>query len=525
MKKIILTLVIYSCAIVVHSQNAINQLGLGTTGMLFSNNATLLSDGSYLLYSESLSGADGDKTTSNYGLTDSWIVKLNSLNQIQWQKSYGGSASEDNTIIKQHSNSNLLIANSSNSPISGNKTVNTKGGNDIWVIKTDSLGETIWQKSYGTSGNESLEDVVYISDSLICLIGNTFFQGIEGDKTENSYGSGDFWILLIDENGNILWDRTLGGSLYDNARKGIWDSINQRIYVSGTSQSTISGLKTELSYGSDDVWLLSLDLNGNLINQKSIGGSGFEFPSSMIQDNAGNILMSCSSNSPISGTKTQNSFGEYDAWLLKLNPSFTILGDYSFGGTNRDNLMSILIQDNIQLVLACASASYNTGNRNIPLKGTNDCWFVGINSLTMQIDWQTSIGGNLMDYPLAFWDNGGTYKVVAESSSPISIDKTVSAWGETDFWVYEFSNNVGIEENTSVKNNFSIFPNPASQTITIKIPDENISNNSCSLIDASGREIKSIKLSGTETQIDISDLNPGIYFVKVGDWVEKLVVE
>jgi hypothetical protein len=67
-----------------------------------------------------------------------------------------------------------------------------------------------------------------------------------------------------------------------------------------------------------------------------------------------------------------------------------------------------------------------------------------------------------------------------------------------------------------------IFPNPASETITIKIPN---GNNSCSLIDASGREMKTFNLSGTKTEIAISDLNSGIYFVKVGDWVEKLVVE
>ena len=520
MKKVV---TLFACLSVLTSKAQIlpNQLDIGTTGMLFSNNATLLSDGSYLLSSESLSGIDGDKTTSNYGLTDSWIVKLNASNQIQWQLSYGGSGSEDKTIIKQLSNSNLLIASSSNSPISGNKTVNTKGGNDIWLVKTDSQGSSIWQKSYGTSGNESLEDIVYISDSLICLIGNTFFQGIEGDKTENSYGSGDYWILLIDGDGNILWDRTLGGSAYESARKGMWDSINQRIYISGTSQSTISGLKTEISYGSDDIWLVNLDLNGNLINQKTIGGSGFEFPTAMIQDNVGNLLLSCSSNSPLSGTKTQNSFGEYDAWLVKLNPAFTILGDYSFGGTNRDNLMSIFVQDNNQLVLACASSSDNTGNRNIPLKGTTDCWFLGVNSSTMQIDWQTSLGGNLMDYPLAFWDNGGTYKVVALTSSPVSIDKTVSAWGETDFWVYEFSKIAGLQE---ISNDFNIFPNPASETLTISLP-ENASTTECILYDNLGKEMKRFRVSGGENLVDVSELDNGMYTLRIGSDTQKIIIE
>jgi hypothetical protein len=70
-----------------------------------------------------------------------------------------------------------------------------------------------------------------------------------------------------------------------------------------------------------------------------------------------------------------------------------------------------------------------------------------------------------------------------------------------------------------------IFPNPAIETITISLQNEGNTHKSCSLVDASGKEIKKVQLAGTETQIDISDLNPGIYFVKVGDWVEKLVVE
>jgi hypothetical protein len=79
--------------------------------------------------------------------------------------------------------------------------------------------------------------------------------------------------------------------------------------------------------------------------------------------------------------------------------------------------------------------------------------------------------------------------------------------------------------NETARQDISIFPNPTTESITISHQNDNSNQLSCSLLDASGREMKSFLLTGTETQIDISDLKSGIYFVKVGNWMEKLVVE
>lgn len=79
--------------------------------------------------------------------------------------------------------------------------------------------------------------------------------------------------------------------------------------------------------------------------------------------------------------------------------------------------------------------------------------------------------------------------------------------------------------NETARQDISIYPNPASETITISLQNQDNAYKPCSLVDASGRAIKTIKLTNTVTHVDISDLNPGIYFIKIGDWVEKLVVE
>ena len=506
MKK---TLTFFFCALssLIGAQNAYNQFGWGTTSTLGYSNYSKLANGDLLLIADASTGVDGNKTTDNFGMADLWVTRITSNNQVLWQKSYGGTLYDDRGNIKELNNGDLLITCRSNSPISGNKTVDTKGDYDFWVMRTNATGDILWQKTFGTSGTDVPVDIVAISDTLFCLVGVSDFQGIEGDKTENSSGNLDYWIVLIDENGNKIWDKTIGGTSGDGAAKGIWDAQNQRIYIVGSSTSGIGGLKTEVHYGIQDMWLVSLDLNGNLMGQKTIGGSNSDEVSAISLDNQGNIFLASSSNSDISGTKTQNSFGLYDSWLVKLNSNLEILGDYSFGGTDYDNLYSILVRDNGQLILTCGSASEVNGNKTEPLKGAYDCWFIGLNEVTLEIEWETVIGGSLIDSPLIFWETPDSYKVVSISGSPISIDKTVSSWGETDFWVYEFSKTVALEE---LSNDMLIYPNPSQDFITLKSEDSNFS--AFTITDINGRISKQGELTNT-SKISVSELQKGIYLI------------
>lgn len=488
------------------AQSVYNQLGWGTNAIMMNNRSTKLNDGSYFLISGSAVGVDGDKSTSNLGMSDNWISKIKPTNEISWQKSFGGSSTEGDCNILVLNNGNLVIVSSSDSPISGNKSVNTKGQNDFWVLFTDSTGNPIWQKSFGSNANELISSIISITDSTFCLIGRTNCQIVNGDVTDSSNGSYDYWIVLIDDNGEKIWDKTFGGLSFESPKAGIYDSVNQRILIIGSSSSGASGDKSESSYGSDDIWLISLDLNGNLLEQKSIGGSNLEGVDDIIISQ-GNILIAATSDSDISGTKTQNSFGNFDAWLVKLNSNLDIIGDYAFGGNDIDNLNSIIVKENGQLVLACSSASGVSGNKSIPLKGVSDCWFIGLNEATLEIEWETVIGGSLIDSPLIFWETPDSYKVVSISGSPISIDKTVSSWGETDFWVYEFSKTVALEE---LSNDMLIYPNPSQDFITVK--SENSDFSAYTITDINGRISKQGN-STANAPISLMELVEGVYFI------------
>jgi hypothetical protein len=154
-------------------------------------------------------------------------------------------------------------------------------------------------------------------------------------------------------------------------------------------------------------------------------------------------------------------------------------------------------------------------------------WTDNIGAINYQIEIDTT--NDFSTSPLNYTSSVSAYTV---SLAPLKTyywrvrASNGTIWGQwTNTWSFTTKSDPSVSINELDFTNFSIFPNPASETITIKIPDGNNGCNSCSLIDASGSEIKQIKLTGSETQIDISDLNPGIYFVKVGDWVEKVVVE
>ena len=104
-----------------------------------------------------------------------------------------------------------------------------------------------------------------------------------------------------------------------------------------------------------------------------------------------------------------------------------------------------------------------------------------------------------MDNPLTFGDNGGTDKVVTLTSTPISIDKTISAWGETDFGSLIFQK---LQDYKNISNDFNIYPNPANKTLTFSLP-ENTSTTDCFLFDNAGKEVKRFTISGGENLVDV----------------------
>lgn len=329
------------------------------------------SDGGYIIGGTSSSGISGDKTEDSRGKADYWVLKLDLNGNIVWQKSYGGNEYDDLVSIVETNDGGYLVAGQSSSAVSGDRTVSRNGLPDAWVLKLDSTGEIVWQKSYGStdynfacklSGLAKTNDGGFIlsSDLTIFMSQNTPFwvlridaagnevwdktirgdkadlfpkissnpdgsyiiSGISNseafeDKTENAInGSFDYWVLKLDDVGNIEWQNTIGGDGTEGNVNAI-TQVDGGYLVSGYSDSNISGDKTQNSIGGADFWFLKLNKVGIIEWQKTIGGEAGERGGRSIQTSDGNYLTAGSSESNISGDKTENSRGGYDYWIVK----------------------------------------------------------------------------------------------------------------------------------------------------------------------------------------------------------------
>lgn len=488
------------------AQDAYNQLNWGVSLSEELRTACYLNDNSYLLYTNTPSGIIQDKTTESFGGVDFWVSKFNAQNENVWQKSFGGSLDEYDGVIKELPNGDLIVGITTQSPISGNKTIESKGGKDYWVLRLDPTGNIVWQKVFGTTSNDALKDILVISNDQIVLCGGTDAVGISGDKTETGFGDSDIWMLMIDGAGNKIWDKTIGGTFSENMSVLAYNLSSYQIVVASQSLSGIGGLKTNENFGDLDIWVFSVNLNGAIINQQNLGGSGTENISGIKIDAIGNTFLAIPTDSENSGNKNSSSFGGVDLWVVKLDPDLNLVAQNVFGGNNLDGNTSFIINQMNDLVLVIGGNSSVSGNRTEPLKGVADCWFIGIDSQNLESKWQKAIGGSLIDEPIQIWETENSYKVVSFSNSPVSLDKTVSTWGDYNFWVFEFDKIAGIDELTDELN---VFPNPCQDYIQIQSSSQQLSYSIC---DLNGQVVRS---GNSDNKIFVDDLKVGIYFLSL----------
>jgi hypothetical protein len=214
-------------------------------------------DGGYIFGGYSWSGISGDKTQAAWGLMDYWIVKTDSLCNKQWDKNFGGTNGDYLFSIKQTADRRYILGGWSNSGINGDKTHASWGGADYWIIKTDSLGNKQWDKDFGGINDDELDfgNVTQTSDDGYLLCG-TSYSAISGDKTENNLGGEQGWIVKTDSLGIKQWDKTIFTNAHDETYLAI--QTNDGCYaIAGYTYAGIAGYKTQSSWNnSNDYWLI-----------------------------------------------------------------------------------------------------------------------------------------------------------------------------------------------------------------------------------------------------------------------------
>ncbi|MBF9253004.1 T9SS type A sorting domain-containing protein [Pontibacter sp. 172403-2] len=337
-------------------------------------------DGGYLLAGSSKSGLGGDKTEASQGDQDYWIIKISSDGTKQWDKTYGGSRFDDLRKVNQLSNGNYLLVGQSNSPLSGDKSQPSWGSRDYWVVMIDSNGNKLWDKRYGGSGREDLESFTKTPDGGFLLAGSSA-SGKSGDKTQDSQGGKDYWLVKINSSGTMLWDKAYGGNK-DDVLYSIGITGNGEYFVAGHSSSGKSGDKSQISQGGSDYWMLKLSKTGAKLWDKSFGGAGDETLRSIIQAKDGGYVLAGSSDSGVSGDKTQPSQGGTDYWLVKTDEQGNKEYDQRFGGAGNDEFRYIQHTPDGGYLLGGRSDSGASGDKSQPSQGGTDYWLVKVGPVT-----------------------------------------------------------------------------------------------------------------------------------------------
>ncbi|MBK7853915.1 MAG: hypothetical protein IPJ79_02535 [Bacteroidetes bacterium] len=234
-------------------------------------------DGGYILGGYSQSNISGDKTENNLGsgspiTGDYWVVKIDAIGNIQWQNTIGGSLDDALCLIEQTSDGGYILGGYSYSNLSGDKTENSNGWYDYWIVKTDFAGSIQWQNTIGGSNLDYLYSVKQTPDGGY-ILGGFSDSDISGDRTEIGNAGFDYWIIKTGSTGNLQWQNIIGGNGDDILLPSIEQTDDGSYILGGYSTSNIGGDKTENNLDSAqmsaDFWIIKLTNNYNLLTGKA----------------------------------------------------------------------------------------------------------------------------------------------------------------------------------------------------------------------------------------------------------------
>jgi hypothetical protein len=399
-------------------------------------------DGGFILGGYSSSPISGDKTQPCWGQLDYWIVKLDAAGIKQWDKRFGGTDVDVLSSVEQTSDGGYILGGYSASQANGDKTQTSRGNNDYWIVKTDSLGNKIWDKRYGGASDELLAVAFQTSDGGY-ILGGYSGSGIGGDKTTINRGYHDYWLVRTDSIGTVLWDKDYGGTDYDFLYNMIMTS-DGGFLLGGSSSSPAGPDKTQNIWGANDAWIVKTDSLGNKQWDADYGGVDYDQLNSLCQTSDGGYFLGCYSASGISGNKTQNTWGVGDVWLIRIDNAGNILWDKDYGGTDiEDGIGSVFENSDGGFYVACNSFSPISGNKSENNLGIAQAWIFKTDSLGNFL-WDKTIFTDPEQkiYPLMIQTAEGCYAIAEATYGDIAGYKTQPNWdaslSSTDFWIIRY---------------------------------------------------------------------------------------
>jgi len=429
--KTFLQTIICSCLIVFAYAQAPTikwQHTYGGTGDDEARAIDITSDGGTIIagYTNSTNG----QVTGFHFNFDYWIVKLNSAGSIQWESAFGGSNNDVANDVHQTRDGGYIVAGFSESADGDLNGSGANGEDDFWVLKLDAGGHKQWSKLYGGWADDVAHSIQQTSDGGYIVAGESYSSNVPGH-----HGADDFMLVKIDSSGNVQWENSYGGSGYEFATRVLQESDGSYMVVG--SESSTDGQVTG-NRGSSDLWVLHLAANGNMLWQKTYGGSGLDNGYALADAGNGKFFIAAQSYST-DGQVTGN-HGNGDFWILKINANGSLLWQKAYGGSDYDQPVSIAKTKDGGCFVTGMERSVNgdvTGNN-----GNYDFWAVKLKS-NGDLMWQKSLGGNQYDEGFGGKQTSDGGFMLSGFTSSSNGEVTSYHGGIADFWVVKLNKSSG----------------------------------------------------------------------------------
>lgn len=384
---------------------------IGGTGDDFATSVIPVSSG--FIVAGVVGGDEGSLKSGNGG-ADILLAGFDSGLDLVWQKYIGGSGDDTAVSVVKSGDDSLFVAGTTSS--SDGNTLLLHGGTDFLIACTDEKGEIRWIKSFGGSLDDRASSMTMTADGDFIVVGETWSS--DGDisfENKKNLGKGDLWVVRFDSSGNLTWERRLGGTGYDRA-SAVAPVPDGGCTIAGETWSIDgdpSGNNNK-HYGESDIWVLRLDRDGRVIWQKTFGTSG--------EDGATGIELSNDGGYIISGYATdgdddaEGSYRGSDAWILKIDSSGKLLWKRSYGSMSSDLGMAADCCSNGDFIIAGVSFSESD---NMSVGGNYDGWLIKLDP-SGTVLWEKSFGDSGEDwvYDIACYGDENEYILAGMTVGP-----------------------------------------------------------------------------------------------------------
>lgn len=394
------------------------------------------------------------------GGNDYYLVRINSSGDTLWTKTFGAGENDSGMSLVKTSDGGFILA--------GTKVLNSKGNG--WVLKVSSTGIVEWEKSFGGSGNDYFRDVIETKNGTYLACGFT-----------NSSGAGDHdaYVVSFDASGNKLWDETIGGALKDEGRKILELSNNEGFIVAGFT--TTSG-----GTGADYL-VAKIDSLGNVLWTKNFGNTG--------EDVAWDVCQAANGLLYVIGEGYNSSNASKDFYLCKTDLNGLLISDSFYGG---------LQEDLGRAIVSISDSLYVFGETSSFGNGKSDLMLLSADSNLVQKGMNT-YGGTGVETAWTMKNSGSNLFLAGNYDSESSTG--------VDFYFLNLELAVSSPlANSDLINNVVLFPTISSSLVTLLAPK----NSEVKIYNSLGQEIRQFNTGLVlTTNFSVADLNSGIYTASV----------